>query len=127
MSGKDDVFIIAIGELSLAVTLPSSNKHSSNSKGFLANKVSGDIVNKGDAEESAKRRVSSAKLQTFVEGVETVAKVRQTHTHTHTNTHTQTHTHKHTHTNTHTHTRKNEINVTILTHPLSGRHQADAA
>ena len=75
MAGKDEVFIVADGELSLAVTLPSSNTHSGNSKGFLVNKVSGDIVNKGDAEDAAKRRVSSSKLQTFVEGVETVAKV----------------------------------------------------
>ncbi|GMH73829.1 hypothetical protein TrLO_g7099, partial [Triparma laevis f. longispina] len=75
MGGNEDIFVVASGEMSLAVTLPSSNTKSGNSKGFLASKVAGDIVNKADTTTMAKRRVSNAKLQTFVEGVETVAKV----------------------------------------------------
>mmetsp|Transcript_27356 Transcript_27356/g.51873 ORF Transcript_27356/g.51873 Transcript_27356/m.51873 type:complete len:643 (+) Transcript_27356:165-2093(+) len=74
LCGQDDIFVVASGEMSLSVTLPSSDTKTGNSKGFLASKVAGDIVNKGDTENQAKRRVSNAKLQTFVEGIETFAK-----------------------------------------------------
>jgi CRP-like cAMP-binding protein len=57
---------VATGELKITTTLPSDNKAAGNAKGYLCNKVAGDIINKGQAQKDAKRKVSQAKLGNLV-------------------------------------------------------------
>ncbi|GMI27742.1 hypothetical protein TeGR_g381, partial [Tetraparma gracilis] len=62
----NDIYVVASGDIEITTTLPSENKNSGNTKGYLCNKVAGDIINKGQSQKDAKRKVSHAKLGTFV-------------------------------------------------------------
>lgn len=53
---SSDIFIVASGELTISTTLPSENKQSGNTKGYLCKKMPGDIINKGQAQKDAKRK-----------------------------------------------------------------------
>ncbi|GMI08839.1 hypothetical protein TrRE_jg2152 [Triparma retinervis] len=79
---KDDdsgnMYIVAKGEMELSTVIPTTQRKTGFQKGFLCSKFAGDIVNKKSTEKDAKRRVSKAKLQDFVEDVSLYAKVDST-------------------------------------------------
>lgn len=72
---SDKMYIVAKGEMELSTVIPTTQRKSLFQKGFLCSKFPGDIVNKKSTEKDAKRRVSKAKLQDFVEDVSLYAKV----------------------------------------------------
>lgn len=67
------IYVMCKGQLEMSTLLPTSNNKSGQSRGYLCKKVAGDIVNKKATNNDAKRKVSSAKLHSFVEEVQTVA------------------------------------------------------
>ena len=73
-----DIYIIALGELTLSTTLPSNDIKTGNLKGYLCKKSAGDIVNRAQTNMDAKRKVSNAKLQHFIEDVTMSAEVDTT-------------------------------------------------
>ena len=70
----NDTFIVASGAMELSTNVPSSERKSLFTKGFLCNKCPGDIINKGGVEENAKRRVTQAKLRDLVDDLALYAK-----------------------------------------------------
>ena len=52
--------------MEITTSLPSEHKQSGHTKGYLCNKVAGDIINKNQAQSEAKMRVSQAKLGKFM-------------------------------------------------------------